>query len=47
MTIAKNSILNWLYKTDRNVSLEKLGKWLEENTQGRYKLVDKQEENVR
>lgn len=38
-TIPKNQILNWLYSTDRHVSLEKLGSWLENNTDGQYKLV--------
>jgi hypothetical protein len=32
-------LLNWLYSSDRNVSLDKLGKWLENNTSGQYKLV--------
>jgi len=39
-TLPKNIILNWLYSTDTHVSLEKLGKWLEQNTNGKYKLVD-------
>jgi hypothetical protein len=39
-TIPKNIILNWLYATDKHVSLVKLGKWLELNTGGKYKLVD-------
>ena len=38
-TIPKNKILNWLYSTDRHVSIEKLGSWLEDNTDGQYKLV--------
>ena len=38
-TIPKNKILNWLYSTDRHVSLEKLGSWIENNTDGKYKLV--------
>ena len=38
-TIPKNIILNWLYTTDRHVSIEKLGEWLEDNTDGQYKLV--------
>ena len=38
-TIPKHSILNWLYSTDRQVSLDKLALWLEENTRGQYKLV--------
>jgi hypothetical protein len=38
-TIPKHSILNWLYSTDRQVSLDKLAVWLEENTRGQYKLV--------
>ena len=38
-TIPKNLLLNWLYSTERNVSLDKLGKWLENNTGGQYKLV--------
>ena len=38
-TIPKNKILNWLYSTDRHVSIEKLGSWLENNTDGQYKLV--------
>jgi hypothetical protein len=39
-TLPKNIILNWLYSTDMHVSLDKLGKWLEQNTNGNYKLVD-------
>ena len=38
-TIPKHTILNWLYSTDRLVSLDKLAVWLEENTRGQYKLV--------
>ena len=38
-TIPKHTILNWLYSTDRQVSLDKLAVWLEENTRGQYKLV--------
>ena len=38
-TIPKNLLLNWLYSTERNVSLDELGKWLENNTSGQYKLV--------
>ena len=38
-TIPKNTILNWLYATDHHVSIEKLGEWLEYNTNGQYKLV--------
>ena len=38
-TIPKNKILNWLYSTDRQVSIEKLGSWLEDNTEGQYKIV--------
>ena len=40
LTLPKNMILNWLYSTDMHVSLDKLGKWLEQNTNGKYKLVD-------
>ena len=39
-TIPKNTILNWLYSTDMHVSLEKLGAMLENQTNGRYKLVN-------
>ena len=39
-TIPKNKILDFLYSTDRNVSLEKLGNWIENNTDGKYKIVD-------
>ena len=39
-TIRKNKILDFLYSTDRNVSLEKLGNWIENNTDGKYKIVD-------
>jgi hypothetical protein len=39
-TLPKNIILNWLYSTDMHVPLDKLGKWLEQNTNGKYKLVD-------
>ncbi len=39
-TIPKNMLLNWLYSTEKNVSLDELGKWLHLNTGGKYKLVD-------
>jgi hypothetical protein len=39
-TLPKNMILNWLYSADMHVPLDKLGKWLEQNTNGKYKLVD-------
>lgn len=39
-TLQKNTILNFLYSADRQVSLELLGNWLEKHTEGRYKLVD-------
>lgn len=39
-TIPKNQILNWLYSTDRHVSLDKLGDWIEENTKGQYKIIN-------
>ena len=39
-TLPKNMILNWLYSADMHVRLDKLGKWLEQNTNGKYKLVD-------
>lgn len=45
-TIPKNQILNWLYSTDRHVSLEKLGSWLEDNTDGQYKIVRKNTGNI-
>lgn len=38
-TLPKNEILNWLFLTDRQVSIEKLGKWLETATSGEYKIV--------
>ena len=38
-TIQKNKILDWLYSTDRHVSIEKLGSWLENNTDGQYKII--------
>jgi N-acetylglutamate synthase/N-acetylornithine aminotransferase len=38
-TIPKNILLNWLYSTDRHVSIDKLGDWLENNTNGQYKLI--------
>jgi len=44
-TLPKNMILNWLYSTDMHESLGKLGKWLEENTQGKYKIVNTEEHN--
>ena len=39
-TIPKNKILDFLYSTDRNVSLIKLGNWIESNTDGKYKIVN-------
>ena len=38
-TIPKNLLLNWLYSTDKAVSIDKLAAWLEHNTSGQYKLV--------
>ena len=38
-TLAKNEILNWLFLTDRQVSIDKLGQWLESVTNGEYKIV--------
>jgi len=38
-TTPKNLLLNWLYSSERNISLDELGKWLEHNTSGQYKLV--------
>ena len=45
-TIPKNQILNWIYSTDRHVSLEKLGSWLEDNTDGQYKIVRNNLSNI-
>jgi hypothetical protein len=39
-TIRKNKILDFLYSTDRHVSLEKLGNWIENNTDGKYKIIN-------
>ena len=39
-TLPKNMILNWLYSAEMHVPQDKLGKWLEQNTNGKYKLVD-------
>jgi len=38
-TLPKNMILNWLYSAEMHVPLDKLGQWLENNTDGQYKLV--------
>ena len=38
-TIPKNLLLNCLYSTERNVSLNDLVKWLENNTSVQYNLV--------
>ena len=38
-TIPKHLLLNWLYSTDKAVSIDKLAAWLEHNTNGQYKLV--------
>ena len=38
-TIPKNILLNFLYSTDRCVSIEKLVAWLENNTNGQYRLI--------
>ena len=43
-TIPKHLLLNWLYSTDRMVSIDKLAVWLENNTQGQYKLVKAEKE---
>jgi len=41
-TLPKNMILNWSYSTDICTyhSLDKLGKWLEQNANGKYKTVN-------
>jgi hypothetical protein len=39
ITIPKHLLLNWLYSTDRSVSINKLSTWLEHNTNGQCKLV--------
>jgi hypothetical protein len=39
-TLPKNMILNWLYSAEMHVPLDKLGKWLEQNTNCKYKLVN-------
>jgi len=39
ITIPKYLLLNWLYSTDKAVSIDKLAAWLEHNTSGQYKLV--------
>lgn len=39
ITIPKYLLLNWLYSTDKLVSIDKLSTWLEHNTNGQYKLV--------
>jgi hypothetical protein len=39
ITIPKHLLLNWLYSTDKAVSIDKLSTWLEHNTSGQYKLV--------
>ena len=39
ITIPKHLLLNWLYSTDKAVSIDKLAAWLEHNTSGQYKLV--------
>jgi hypothetical protein len=41
ITIPKHLLLNWLYSTDRSVSINKLSTWLENNTNGQCKLVRK------
>jgi len=40
-TINKSILLNWLYLTNRDVSLEALCKFIEDKTNGRYVLVKK------
>ena len=39
-TIPKNKILDFLYSTDRHVSLIKLSDWIESKTDGQYKIVN-------
>jgi hypothetical protein len=39
ITIPKHLLLNWLYSTDKAVSIDKLAAWLEHNTSGQYKLL--------
>lgn len=45
-TIPKNKILDFLYSTDRNVSLIKLGNWIESNTDGKFKIVNTENQSV-
>ena len=45
-TITKNKILNFLYSTDRNVSLDKLSIWIENNTDGKYKIVNTDTQSI-
>jgi len=45
-TITKNKILNFLYSTDRNVSLDKLSIWIENNTDGNYKIVNTDTQSI-
>lgn len=39
ITINKSLLLNWLYLSQRNISLTELGNWIEAKTDGEYKLV--------
>jgi hypothetical protein len=38
-TINKSQILNWLYLTDRNVSVIELGQLIEDKRGGKFSLV--------
>lgn len=45
-TIPKNKILDFLYSTDRHVSLTKLGDWIQSYTEGQYKIVNTGNQSV-
>lgn len=38
-TINKSLLLNWLYSSEKEVSIEQLGKFIEAKTEGKYALL--------
>lgn len=42
-TLKKLSLLNWLYLTDREVSVEKLGEFINKKTDGQYSITKNQQ----
>ena len=42
-TLKKSLLLNWLYLTDKEVSIEKLGEFITQKTDGQYRITKNQQ----